>query len=160
MSIGIKFPFEDSPKGFFLSLNETSKEQVKSNLLHLLLTRKSERLFLPEFGTNLLGFIFDQNDEITYEQVRSSIQESVSKFLPNITINSIDVSLDEPSSDSDNTEIDQTIFDKQGSTITKTRITGNINTDSAQAGHAIQVKIDFTVKEGSFESSDSLIIKF
>jgi hypothetical protein len=52
--ININYPFKDSPKGFFLDLTETDNKAIKADLLHLLLTRKGQRLYNPEFGTRLL----------------------------------------------------------------------------------------------------------
>ena len=159
MSIGIKFPFEDDPKGSFLATTKTSTENVKSLLLHILLTEKNSRLYLPNFGTDLLKFIFEPNDDQTYEDIRSSLQEDINKWIPNIAIKDIIVEMDD-SSNKEDTSLDQTITDKQGSIITKTIISGKLNTSSGQAGHSISVKIDYTITEGVFSQSDSLILRF
>ncbi len=60
-SININFPFKESPKGFFLDLNRNSNNAVKADLAHLLLTRKGERLYMPDFGTDLISFLFFSN---------------------------------------------------------------------------------------------------
>lgn len=159
ITTGIKFPFEQSEKGFFLKMNQTSSEQIKSDLLHLLLTRTGERLMSPLFGSDLLRFLFEPNDQDTYENIRSSIQESVSKWIPIITINDIVVEMDD-SSNKEDTSLDQTITDKQGSIITKTIISGEKNISSGQAGHSIRVKIDYSITEGVFESKDFVVLKF
>jgi len=41
--INIAYPFMDSPKGFFLDLTSTDSKAIKSDLMHLILTRKGER---------------------------------------------------------------------------------------------------------------------
>ena len=64
--INIRFPFFDSAKGFFLDLNKTDENAIKSDLMHLILTNKGERLYNPEFGTNLRRFIFEPNDGFTF----------------------------------------------------------------------------------------------
>ena len=46
---GINFPFQDSKTGKFLSLSENTNDEIRSNLIHLLLTRKGSRYFLPDF---------------------------------------------------------------------------------------------------------------
>jgi len=56
---GIDFPFNDSNNGDFLKLTEIPEREIKSNLIHLLLTNKGSRYYLPEFGTNLYHYIFD-----------------------------------------------------------------------------------------------------
>ena len=36
--INIDFPFKDSDKGFYLNLNQTDRDAIRADLLHLLLT--------------------------------------------------------------------------------------------------------------------------
>lgn len=57
--INIDFPFKNSPKGFFLNLNDNDQRAIKADLMHLLLTRKGQRLYNPNFGTDLLRYIFE-----------------------------------------------------------------------------------------------------
>ena len=83
-TIGINFPFQDSVKGDFLDLTTYPEKEIKSNLIHLLLTRKGSRYFLPDFGTRLYQFIFDQNDNVTFGLIESEIRESVKKYIPNL----------------------------------------------------------------------------
>lgn len=89
--INIQFPFKDSVRGFFLSLTKTDSEAIKSDLMHLILTNKGERLYLPDFGTNLRRFIFSPNDNITWSDVSQEITDVVTKYLPNLQINDITI---------------------------------------------------------------------
>ena len=159
MSIGIKFPFVPSEKNFFLGMNDTSADEVKSQLLHLLLTKTGERLMAPTFGSDLLSFIFEPNDQTTFEEMKSSIQESVSKWIPNLTINDIIIKEDNPLDISDES-LDQTIIEQNGGLITKTIISGKKNQSGGQLGHGVLVSIDFTVSSGVFQESDQITIKF
>ena len=43
--ININFPFKDSDEGFYVDITSTSKDAIKADLLHLLLTNKGERLY-------------------------------------------------------------------------------------------------------------------
>ena len=61
--INIEFPFQDDNKGKFLSMNNVSEKGIKSDLIHLLLTNKGERLYLPDFGANLRQYLFQQVTE-------------------------------------------------------------------------------------------------
>jgi len=92
--INIRFPFEDSTRGFFVELNQTTKDAVKSDLLHLLFTDKGSRYYLPTFGTNLRRYIFEPNDTPTHEDIMSEIQDAVNTFLPGLRINDITVTID------------------------------------------------------------------
>ena len=96
--INIKFPFQNSDNGFFVQLNKATNEAIKIDLMHLLLTRKGQRLYNPDFGTDLIKFIFEPNDEMTLASLTTEIKNSVKKYLPNLDVTNISVV---PSPDSD-----------------------------------------------------------
>jgi phage baseplate assembly protein W len=89
--ININYPFRDSPKGFFLDLTETDNKAIKADLLHLLLTRKGQRLYNPEFGTRLLEYIYEPYDELTFSDVRAEIDNAVNIYLPQVRLNDLAV---------------------------------------------------------------------
>jgi len=89
--ININFPFKNSNKGFFLDLNSDDNAAIKADLLHLILTRKGQRLYNPEFGTDLLKFIFEPEDGMSLNNIKSEITTVVKKYLPKLKITSIDV---------------------------------------------------------------------
>ena len=91
VTYGITFPFKDSFNGKFLDLTDTSEEEVKSNLIHLLLTRKGSRYFMPNFGTRLYEYIFEPLDSPTFDQIETEIKESVEAYIPNLQITSIKI---------------------------------------------------------------------
>lgn len=143
---GIDFPFRDSFRGDFVSMTETPEREVRANLIHLLLTRKGSRYFLPDFGTRLYEYIFDQNDMVTYNLVEEEIREGVKKYIPNLDINSITVVSAEDDPDQDklySQDEDQRLF----------RVS-----DAANKPYTAKVKIDYTVNNGAFSSSDFIII--
>lgn len=87
---GLKYPFSiDNNDGIFLDTNQTYNEKVRSQLYHLLFTNQGERLRKPEFGTNLLKFIFDPKDSNTITEIKISIRETVSKYLNDVSIDDI-----------------------------------------------------------------------
>jgi phage baseplate assembly protein W len=87
--INIDFPFKDSSHGFYLNLNSDTQRAIKADLMHLLLTRKGQRLYNPDFGTDLMKFIFEPNDNLTLEAVKAEVTASVKKYIPKITINNV-----------------------------------------------------------------------
>ena len=89
--INIAFPFSDDSKGKFLSLNDISEDAIKSDLMHLLLTDKKERLYLPSFGTNLRQYIFEPNESKVHNDIKSEIQQAVSRFIPFLQIDSVEL---------------------------------------------------------------------
>lgn len=84
--INIQFPFSDDPEGKFLEMNSDGKRAIKADLLHLLLTNKGERLYLPDFGANLRQYIFEMNDEPSWNSIKNEINAAIKKFIPNLTI--------------------------------------------------------------------------
>lgn len=107
--INIEFPFKDGKIGQFLNLTNEDNSAIKSDLMHLLLTRKGERLYLPDFGTDLLKYIFEFNDETTRGNISRELNETVKKYIPNLTINSVDVTESEDSEHAVVVRIDYTI---------------------------------------------------
>lgn len=89
-SYNITFPFKDDNEiNSFIHMNQVSKDSYSSNLLLLLLTQKNERYYEPDYGTNLLKFIFEPNDNLTANQVEDEIKNTVSLYIPEIKINSV-----------------------------------------------------------------------
>ena len=74
---GINFPFRDSYDGRYLDLSDTPDEEIRTDLIHLLLTRKGTRYFLPDFGTRLYEYIFEPLDGPTFAQLEAEIRETV-----------------------------------------------------------------------------------
>lgn len=87
--INISFPFDDDYKGKFLKMEKDSKRAIKSDLLHLLLTQKRQRLYLPRFGVNLRQYLFEPNDERVHEAIQREIERAIQEFIPNLTIKEI-----------------------------------------------------------------------
>jgi len=87
--INIDFPFRDSENGYYFKLNDTDKDAIRSDLLHLLLTNKGERLYLPDFGSDLRKYIFEPNDSITHDDIRDNLNETIKKYIPNLYVNDI-----------------------------------------------------------------------
>lgn len=90
-TIGVSFPFEDSQEGDYLKLTKSSAEEVKSNFVHLLMTTKGERYYLPQFGTNLRQYLFDPQSEENDDDIRKEITDATLEFMPNIKIKNINI---------------------------------------------------------------------
>jgi len=107
--INIEFPFKDGNLGQFLNLTNEDSSAIKSDLMHLLLTRKGERLYLPDFGTDLLKYIFEFNDGTTRNDISRELNETVKKYIPNLIINSVDVTESKDSEHAVVVRIDYTV---------------------------------------------------
>ena len=91
--VGIEFPLGYSPTGFFNS-TKTIRQQAKSNIRNLLLTEKGERVFQPNFGSNLKSLLFEQITPTSLENVENDIRESLSTWLPYVNVNDLVVAQD------------------------------------------------------------------
>ena len=87
--INIDFPFKDSPEGFYFNLNATDADAVRADLLHLLLTNKGERLYMPDFGSDLKKYIFEPNDSVTHSEIKDNLNGTIKRYMPNLTIDDI-----------------------------------------------------------------------
>ena len=89
---GIKYPFtSEGFQNFYLDENESTKDKVRSQLMHIVFTPKGQRIRNPEFGTDLIKFIFEPNDSVTWEAVKSEVSDSVRRWASNININNIQI---------------------------------------------------------------------
>lgn len=146
VTYGIDFPFRESLTGDYLKMTTTPEKEVRGNLIHLILTKKGSRYYLPDFGTRIYQYIFDQNDMVTFNLIEEEIREGCKKYLPNLDINSIKVISSEDDSDPVTTvdeEDDERLF----------RLA-----DESTKPYTAKVKIDYTVNNGAFSSSDFIII--
>ena len=91
ITYGINFPFRESPKGDYLLTTELANDEIRANLLHLILTRKGSRYYLPDFGTRIYEYLFEPLDGETFESIKSDIEQQVQTYIPNLTINSITI---------------------------------------------------------------------
>jgi len=84
-SVGISLPMNGSS---VFNRTYSQREQIKSNLINMLLTNKGERLFIPEFGTNVRKMLFNPIIETeTFEnELRSEIHKHFSSQIELINL--------------------------------------------------------------------------
>jgi len=86
IAIGVALPF-DAP-GVFKS-TYTTKDQIKSNLVNLLLTDVGERVMNPTFGCDLKRFIFEGITESNISNLKESLANSIAVFVPEVSVTDI-----------------------------------------------------------------------
>lgn len=89
VSIGIKLPFNGT--NGVISSTVTSIEQATSNLKNLLLTFKGERIYQPNFGTDLPRILFQPNLSNLKPLITETITDPVAYWLPYINITDIEI---------------------------------------------------------------------
>lgn len=88
----ITFPIVDNIEtNSFFKLSSTSKSAYSSDLLLLLLTEKGQRYYEPDYGTNLIKYLFEPNDNITFGDIEQEIKRSVSLYIPSLNIDNIEI---------------------------------------------------------------------
>lgn len=94
VAVGIKLPFS-GVRGALFDLSYSTEEQAISNLKNLLLTRKGERLFQPEFGSQIYALLFEPITLDLKQRLESGITEDINFWLPYIIIDKVNVTPDE-----------------------------------------------------------------
>ena len=84
-SIGISLPF-NGPGVFNKTF--TTRDQIKSNMINLILTNKGERIMNPEFGADIRKSLFEQITDDTVTSITEHIVEAVMKYHQNKTVHS------------------------------------------------------------------------
>jgi len=87
--LGFPYPIEKTNRGYFYSQGEI--DQIKSDMLILLLTNPGERVMNPDYGTPLKKYIFEPNDVVSRNQVRQEIIRSITKWEPRVSISQVEV---------------------------------------------------------------------
>lgn len=130
-SYNIKFPLRDNPSlNTFFQMTEITKDAFSSDLLLLLLTAKGERYYEPDYGTNLLKYIFEPNDNLTAADIEEEIKHTVKLYIPNLTITEVKFSW---------------TVDEEGGDV---------------GDHEVSVYLKFTYNEDAFSEQGSLVINF
>jgi len=142
-SYGVTFPFRDSFDGKYLDTTDFEDDEIRSSLIHLLLTRKGARYFLPDFGTRLYEYIFEPLDGPTFNQIEAEIRDSVEKFIPNLLINKISVYAATDDIAELPSQVDNNTYNLPGRNSVE---------------YTAKVKIDYTITSNVFNPSDFIII--
>ena len=86
VAIGVVFAFNGNA---IFNSSFTTKDQIKSNLINVLLTEPGERLDNPNFGGGLRSFIFEQIAQDTLDGLESDISSKIENVFPSIILDRI-----------------------------------------------------------------------
>ena len=111
-AIGIKIPF-DSPSVFTFTF--TTKEQVKYNLINLILTDPGEKILNPTFGVGLRRYLFEP--EIDQDILQDIIQTQINRNIPYVTLNDVTIQND-PDKNTSYVTIDYSLINSETDTLT------------------------------------------
>ena len=95
IAIGVSLPF-NGPSGPFNSTYSTA-DQIKSNIINLLLTNKGERLFNPEFGADLKKVLFEGITSDLDQYIKDLVVMNIEYFIPEVKVKDVQTILDQDS---------------------------------------------------------------
>jgi phage baseplate assembly protein W len=89
---GLKFPFTaQKVDKNFLDLNDGALSYVESQIIHVIFTVKGSKLRDPEFGCNFLSYIFDPDDDTTWEGIKLECKNAISKYVNGCSLNTMEI---------------------------------------------------------------------
>ncbi len=80
-AVGVSLPFNGNA---VFNSTFTTREQLKSNIINLVLTEPGERINEPEFGVGIKRYIFES--EIAKDDLLANIKYQASIFTPELEI--------------------------------------------------------------------------
>lgn len=99
-------PFQKDPNDGF-ALLQTIKEVAAQNIKMVLYTEPGERIFDPQFGVGIKRFLFQPDVQQTRAELRTRINQQITKYLPYINI--LEISFSSKTVNSSNASLDQEI---------------------------------------------------
>ena len=72
---GVALPFGEELKTFIE--DKTDEQVIRSAIQWLLLTRKGERVMLPEFGSRIPDLVFEPNDDVAVAEVHDAVVTAI-----------------------------------------------------------------------------------
>ena len=85
--LGLPYPIIKTPRGLLAQSNGV--DQIKADLLQLLLTTPGERVMTPLFATPLKRLMFEQGDLSLEIQAVDIIAEAIRNWEPRVILNNI-----------------------------------------------------------------------
>lgn len=84
---GISFPFGKSVSSFPAAV--TDAELVKQSIQQIILTSPGERVMRADFGCNAYAFVFENNDEILAELIRTEVAGAIGRYEPRAIVQAV-----------------------------------------------------------------------
>lgn len=95
MSIGIRFPFQESFEGGVFRYTKTTPEAIRTNLISLLTTKRKQRVMNNNLYSPLYDQIFEVWDEISEDKLKTELTSKINTYIPEITLEDLIFTFDE-----------------------------------------------------------------
>lgn len=90
--VGINFPFKTGSVSF--PQEASDNDLIKQSLVQLILVGKGERVMRPDVGSNAYQYVFENNDDVLGELIRSEITGVIGKFEPRVALQNVEAIVD------------------------------------------------------------------
>ena len=88
-AVGVSVPFDGEA---VFNSTYTTKEQMKSNMLNVLLTEPGERVFKPDFGVGLRNYLFESFTDT--KSLEDRINDQVERYVPQVELTNVELQKD------------------------------------------------------------------
>ena len=83
------FPFQKGSLAFPREV--TDADLIKQSLIQIVMTPKKSRVMRPNFGTNVLSYIFESNNAILSTLIRREVINAILTYEPRVRLNAVGV---------------------------------------------------------------------
>lgn len=87
---GVAYPFQQGD--YSIPAPVYDNELVKQSLTQILTTNRGERVMRPNFGCNLQQYVFENNNDLLGQLLRSEISSAIGKWEPRAALDSVSFS--------------------------------------------------------------------
>jgi phage baseplate assembly protein W len=71
----------------------TNKESIKQAIRMMINTGRGSRIFLPDYGCRIRGFLFEPFDETTAKRIGQELEETIKNHEPRVELLNINVGM-------------------------------------------------------------------
>jgi phage baseplate assembly protein W len=88
VAIGVSIPF-NAPQVF--TQTYTTQDQIRSNIINYILTDRGERVFNPNFGSNIRASIFENITPNLLKNLETTLNDDLSAYFSNVNFADVKV---------------------------------------------------------------------
>jgi hypothetical protein len=95
---GIRYPFTaENSDNIYMDTNDSYTNSIKSQVVHVIFTPKGQKVRDPDFGTNLINYIFGPKDGVSLGEIKTEITSQLGKYVPAAKFKDVNIYEDENS---------------------------------------------------------------
>tara|TARA_R110001592_G_scaffold89374_3_gene262886 strand:+ start:1633 stop:2094 length:462 start_codon:yes stop_codon:yes gene_type:complete len=88
-AVGVSLPYNGTA---VFNSTYTTQEQMKSNMLNVLLTEPGERIYKPNFGVGLRNYLFENFTDL--DTLKDRINNQVERYVPQVELTNVNINKD------------------------------------------------------------------